>query len=146
MKMGCLLHCDTGSLRKHNSSVPCSVLLTNNYAQKLAIGASRPAPTQHTAKNSIYKFSSGFPFKPFLRSLAKKSPQNSPNLRQDCCFIHPPLIFATQSLIKSLQHIKLCINLLSQNLWTLCIFQSRESSSIDSESYFVGVVNKHLNS
>ena len=29
-----------------------------------------------------------------------------------CCFIHPPLIFATQSLIISLQHITLCISLL----------------------------------
>ena len=27
------------------------------------------------------------------------------------CFIHPPLFFATQSLITSLQHIKLCISL-----------------------------------
>ena len=30
-----------------------------------------------------------------------------------CFFIHPPLIFATQSLITELQHIKLCISLLS---------------------------------
>ena len=38
-----------------------------------------------------------------------------------CSFIHLPLIFATQSLIISLQHTKFCINLLSQSLGTLCI-------------------------
>ena len=37
------------------------------------------------------------------------------------CFIHPPLICVTQSLNVLLQHIKLCISLLSQSLWTLCI-------------------------
>ena len=34
-----------------------------------------------------------------------------------CCFIHLPLIFATESLIIALQHIiKLCVSLLSQSL------------------------------
>ena len=31
-------------------------------------------------------------------------------------FVHPPLMFASQSLIISLQYIKLCISLLSQRL------------------------------
>ena len=31
IKMEWLLHCSTGSLRKHKPSVPCSVSLSNNY-------------------------------------------------------------------------------------------------------------------
>ena len=76
--MGWLLHFNTGSLRKHEPSVPCSVSLPNNYVI--------------VKKESTYKFLLGFPFKVILCSLAKKSRQNAH------FFIHPPLIFATHSL------------------------------------------------
>ena len=77
------------------------------------------------SEKSICKLLSGFPFKPFLWSLAKKFTHSvTAN-----CFILPPLIFATQNLM-SLQLIRLCINLLSQSLWTL---------------YIEEVVNKNLN-
>ena len=36
-------------------------------------------------------------------------------------FVHSSLIFASQSLVISLQHIKICISLLSQSLSTLSI-------------------------
>ena len=61
------------------------------------------------------------------------------------CFIHHPLIYATQSLNVLLQHIKLCISLLSQSLWTLCITKCHERSSINnSESYFAEVIRTNL--
>ena len=61
-------------------------------------------------------------------------------------FVHPSLIFATQSLVISLQHIKLCISLFSQSVSTLVITYCHERSSINSESYFAELVSKNLNS
>ena len=61
-------------------------------------------------------------------------------------FVHPSLIFATQSLVISLQHIKLSISLFSQSVSTLVITYCHERSSINSESYFAEVVSKNLNS
>ena len=69
-----MLDCSTGSLRKHKTSVPYSVLLSNNCDCKRNILAYR--------KTSIYKFQSGFAFNAFL-FLAKKCRQNAPTLRQD---------------------------------------------------------------
>ena len=87
-----------GSMRKHKPSVPCSVLLSDNYVIVRAHSRNIEGSTnQHTAKKSAFKFLSGFPFKAFLCSLVKKSLQNAPTLRRNF-FIHPPLIFATQSL------------------------------------------------
>ena len=53
-------------------------------------------------KKQTCKFLSGFPFKAFLRSLAKESTKCTYFVTGHC-FIHPPLIFAVQSLIISLQ-------------------------------------------
>ena len=93
----------------------------------------------HTVKKSAYEFPLRFPFKAFLCSLAKKSWQNS------CSFIHPPLIFATQSLIISLQHIKLCISLFRQCLATLGITYVMKTPVLI-VSYFAEVVSKIHNS
>ena len=127
--MGWLLYCNTNSLRKHSSSVPCSVLLSNNYVIIKASGRNIMASI-NLGKRSVYNFPSDFSLKVFLCSLAKRSPQNASNLWQDVVIYHPK-IFATQSLIILLQLTKLCISLLR---W----------SSINSENYFAEVLNKDL--
>ena len=126
--MGWLLYCNTNSLRKHSSSVPCSVLLSNNYVIIKASG--RNMASINLGKRSVYNFPFDFSLKAFLCSLAKRSPQNASNLWQDVVIYHPK-IFATQSLIILLQLTKLCISLLR---W----------SSINSENYFAEVLNKDL--
>ena len=78
--------------------------------------------------------------------LGKKMSTKCTDFATGCCFIHPALIFSTWNLIISLQHIKLCISLHSQSLWTLYITKCHKKSSINSESYFAKVVNKNLNS
>ena len=99
IEMGWLLHCNTGSFRKHKPSVPCSVLLSNNYVIVLI-----------TAKKSTFKFPSGFLFKAFLRSLTKKSRQNAPTLRQDVVlsihqlYNYSILSFALVCLAKGCKH------------------------------------------
>ena len=82
--MGWLLHCNTGSLRKHETSVPCYVLLSNNYVRV------KKNIVVHSEK-SVYKFGV------FLCSLAKMSAKCS-DFATRCCYIHPPLIFATLSI------------------------------------------------
>ena len=61
-------------------------------------------------------------------------------------FYPSSLIFAIHTLIISPQHIKTCISLFSRSLWTFCINQCHERSSINSKSYFAEVVCKNLNS
>ena len=74
--------CNTGSLRKHKPSVPCFLLLSNNYVIKKACSRNITGSTNLAySEKSTYK--SGFPFIAFLRSLTKKIRQNAPTLRQD---------------------------------------------------------------
>ena len=93
----------------------------------------------------IYKFLSGFPFRVFLCSSAKHVGKMH-WLCNRMLFCPSSFLFATWNLIISLQHIKLCISLHSQSLWTLCIKKCHEKSSINGESYFAELVNKNLNS
>ena len=58
-------------------------------------------------------------FEGFSSSLGKEKSTKCTYFASGHCFIHPPLIFPIQGLIMSLKHAKLCINLLSQSLWTL---------------------------
>ena len=125
--MGCLLHCNPGSLTKHKPSV-CTLFRTAIKQlcdhKRNIIGSANLAI---------------LPFFFWQRKVAKYT-----YFATACCFIHPPLIFATQNLIISLQHIKLYISLLSQRLWILCIIYYHEKSFINSKSYFAEVVKKNL--
>ena len=149
-----LLHCNTGCLREHKPSVPCSVLLSNNFVivkacSKNIMGSTDPACSEKVDLEVPVRLSfQGLPSFLDAEKSAKcsyfasvdtgrklnvhKTFRRYPgrllnvlftfNLRPvstgatGCCFIHPSLIFATGSLIISLQHINLCISLLSQSL------------------------------
>ena len=113
-----LLHYNTGCLREHKPSVPCSFLLSNNFVivkacSKNIMGSTNLVYNQRVNLKVPVRLSfQGLPS--FLE--AEKSAKCS-YFATGYCFIHPPLIFATESLIVSLQHIiKLCISLLSQSL------------------------------
>ena len=83
---GSFHHCNTGSLRRHKLSAQCSVLPWNNYVIVKA--------------SSCWAF-----FQCFPSLLGKEKSAKCIYFEKGCWFIHPALIFATQSLIKSLQHI-----------------------------------------
>ena len=139
---GWFLHCNTGSLKKHKPSVPCSVLLSNNYMIVKACTRNIKGSTNLAySENVNLEVPARLPFQSFPSYLGKEKFTKCIYFATGRCFIHPPLIFTTQSLIISLQHIKLRISLLSQSLWTLC-----KRSSVNSESYSVEVVSKNLNS
>ena len=124
-----LLHCNTGCLREHKSSVPCSVLLWNNFVivkacSKNITGGTDLACSEKVNKKLPVRLS--FQGLPLFLDAAKSA--KCSYFATGCCFIHPPLIFVTESLIISAQHnynttiiIKLCIGLLSESLWTLGI-------------------------
>ena len=118
LKNGWLLHCNTGSLRRYEASVSCFISLSNNYETVKAcsknITCSINQGSQST--NSCQAFLSKSSFIPCQKKSAK-----CPYFATGRCFIHPSLIFATQSLVMSLQHIQLCISLVSQSLGTLCV-------------------------
>ena len=126
-------------------AVPCSVLLSNNYViveacSKNIMGSTNLAYSQKSqAKSSCQIFFKGLPLFHGKEKLAESS---CPTTR---CFIHPPLIFATQRLIVSVQHITLCISLLSQSLSTWYYLMSWKILYY-SESYFAEVVCKNLHS
>ena len=115
---GWFLHCNTGSLRKHKPSVPCFVLLSNSYmivkacTRNINLAYSENVNLEVPVRLSAQTLSS---------FLGKEKSTKCIYFATGPCFIHPPLIFATQSLIISLQHIKLCISLLKQSLRTVCI-------------------------
>ena len=114
---GCFLQCSTGSLRKHKSCVLCSILLSNNYVivkfcSRNIKGSTNLAYSENVNLQVPVRLS--FQCPPSF--LGKEKSAKSTYFAKGPCFIHPPLIFATQILIKSLQHIKLCISLLNQSL------------------------------
>ena len=118
---GWFLHYNTGYQRYHRPSVPCSVLLSNNYVII--------KPCSRNIKDSInlaYRENVNIEvpvrlsFQSLPSFLGKNKPTKCTYFPMRCCFIHPPLIFVTQSLI-SREHITLCISLLNQSLLTFCI-------------------------
>ena len=118
--MGWLFHWNTGSLRKHEPSVPCSISLSNNYVTVKACsrnitGSTNLAYSEKVNLQVPFRLS----FQALPSFLGKEKPAKCTYFATGRCFIHPPLIFATQSLIISRQHIKFCISLLNQSLWTL---------------------------
>ena len=123
IKMWWLLNCNTGYLRKHKPSVPCFVLLSNNFVivkacSKKTMGSTDLAYSKKVTLNVPIRFF--FQDLPSFLDTEKSAKCNY--LVTGCCFIHPPLIFFTDSLIILLQDIaKLCISLLGQSAWTVGI-------------------------
>ena len=98
--MGWLLHCNTGSLRKHKPSVPCSILLSNNY---VIIKACSSISLDYSKKVNLKVFVR-LSFHDLPSFLGKEKFAKCTYFVTGHCFIHPPLICATQSLIISLLH------------------------------------------
>ena len=117
IKMSWLLNCNTGSLRKHKPSVPCSVLISNNYVIVKTCSRNITGSTDLAYSEKVnLQVSVQLSFQSLPSFLVKEKSATCTYFATRRYFIHPPLIFATQSLIISLQHIKLCISLLSQSL------------------------------
>ena len=120
--MGWLLHSNIDSLRKHKPSVSCSILLSNNYVILKACGRNITGSTNLAYSKKVnLKVPVRLSFQGLPSFLDKEKLAECTYYVKGCCFIHLPLIFATQRLIISLQHIKLCISLLSQSFGILCI-------------------------
>ena len=110
---GLFLHCTTGSLRKHKPSVPCSILLSNNYVIIKPCRRNIKGSTNLAySKNVTLEVPVRLSFQSLPLFLGNEKSTKCTYFATGCCFIHPSLIFATQSLIMSLQHIMLCISLL----------------------------------
>ena len=113
-----LLHYNTDSLRKHKPSLPCSLLLSNNYVIIKACSGNIMGSVQR--KSQLTSSRQTFLSRPSFVSWQIKV--DKIDLLCDRTLFYPSSInFVTQSLIISLQHIELCISLLSQSLWILCI-------------------------
>ena len=98
--MVCLLHCNTCSLRKHKPSVPCSVLLSNNYVIVKACSRNITASTNLAYSEKVnLQVSVRLSYQGLLSFLGKEKSAKCTYLATGRCFIHPPLIFAAQSLI-----------------------------------------------
>ena len=134
--MGWLLLCNTGSLRKHKPFVPCSVSLSNNYVIVKAFSKNITGSTNLAFSKKVnLQVPVRFSFQGLPLFLGKEKSVKCTYFGKGSCSIYPPLIFTTQRLIISPQHIKLCISLFSQSLWTFGITWCHERSSINSESY-----------
>ena len=119
---GWFLHCNTGSLRKHKSFVLCSILLSNNYVIIKACSRNIKGSTNLAySKNINLQVPIKLSFQSLLLFPGKEKLIKCTYFATRRWCIHLPLIFTTQSLIISLQYIKLCISLLSQSMWTLSI-------------------------
>ena len=162
-----LLHCNTGCLNKYKPSVPCSILLSNNfvivkaYSKNIMDSTDLAYSEKVNLKVLVWLSFQGLPLfldtekstkcryfasvdtghKLNVHKTFRRCPGHLLNILctfdlhpvfigvTGCSFIHPSLpppathlIFATESLIISLQHIvNLCISLLSQCLWTVGI-------------------------
>ena len=119
---GWFLPCYTGPLRKYKPSVPCSVLLSNNYLTVKACNRNIKSSINLVyTENVNLKVHVRISFQSLPLFLGKEKSAKCSYFATGHCFIHLPLSFATLSLIISLRLIKLCISLHSQSLWTLCI-------------------------
>ena len=116
------VHCNTGSLRKHKPSVPCSILLSNIYVTVQACSRNITSSTNLANREKVnLQVPIRLSFQGRSSFLGKEKSAKYTYIGSGCYYVHPPLIFAIQSLITSLKHIELYISLLSQSLWTLCI-------------------------
>ena len=98
--MSWLLNCNTGCLRKHKPSVPCSVLLSSNFVTVKACSKKTMGSTDLSYSEKVnlkVPVSLSFQGLPSFVDTEKSSKFSYFVIR--CCFIHPPLIFATESLI-----------------------------------------------
>ena len=79
---GWFLHYNTGYLRKHKPSVPCSVLLSNNYVIIKPCSRNIKGRTNLAYSENV---NLEVPVRLSFQNLplAKESPQNAPTLRQD---------------------------------------------------------------
>ena len=117
MRMGWLLHCNTGSLRRHKPFVPSSVLISNNYVIVKACSRNITGSTNLAySENVNLQVPVRLSFQSFPSFLGKQKSTKCTYFSTERCFIHYLLNFATQGLVISLQHIKLCISLFSQSL------------------------------
>ena len=109
--MGWLLHCNTGSTGKHKPSVPCSILLSNNYV--IVKGTLWAAPIQGTAKNqstsSNQAFLSRLSFVPSERKVGKM------HLLCDKMLLYPSSINFCYSEINDITAALVCLAKVSQH-------------------------------
>ena len=114
---GWFLHCSTGTPRRHKSSVLCSTLLSNNYVIiKPCIRNIKGSTNLAYSKSVNLEVPVRLSFQSLLLFCVKEKSTKCTYTVTGHCFIHPPLIFVTQGLIVSLQHIMICISLLNQSL------------------------------
>ena len=104
MMMEWLLHWNTGSLRKHKPSLPCSILLSTNYVTVKACSRNITGSTNlaYNEKANL-QVPVRLSFQGLPSFLGKGKSTKCTYFVTGHCFIHPPLIFAVQSLIISLQ-------------------------------------------
>ena len=108
--MGWLLLCNTGFQRKYKPFVPCSLLLSNNYVIVKAFSRNITGSTNLVFSKKVnLQLPVGLSIQGLPLFLGKEKLVYCTYFAKGCCFIDPPLIFATQSLIISPQHIKLCV-------------------------------------
>ena len=135
--MGWLLHCNTGSLRKHKPSLPCSILLSNNYV--IIKTCIRNIKGQHQSrlqqKSQLKSFRQAFlswpSFIPWQRKVCKM------HILCNRTLFYPSSLnscYSELNYLTTAYNISLCISLLSQ------------SFPINNESYLVEVVSESLNS
>ena len=112
-----LLHCNTGCLREHRP-LPCSVLLSNYLVIVKACSTNAMGSNDLAYSKKVnLKVPVRLSFQGLPSFLDTEMSAKCSYFATGCCFIHPTLIFATENLIMSLQHIiKLFISLLSQSL------------------------------
>ena len=98
--MGWLLFCNTGSLRKHKPFLLFSVLLSNNYLIVKAFSRNITGSTNLAFSKKVnLQVLARLSFQGLPLFLGKEKSTKCTYFAKWCCFIHPPLIFATQSLI-----------------------------------------------
>ena len=116
------VHCSTGSLKKHKPSIPCYISLSSIYMTIKACSRNITSSTNLAYREKVnIQVSVRLSFQGLSSFFDNEKSTKCTYCVSGRCFIHPLLIFAIQSLIRSLKHTKLCISLLSQSLWALCI-------------------------
>ena len=110
--MGWLLHCNTGYLKRYKPSVRFRIAINcviEIACSKDIMGHTNLAYSEKANLQVPIRLS----FLGLPMFLGKEKSAKSTDFATGCCFI--------QSLIISLQHLKLCISLLNQSLGTLGI-------------------------
>ena len=95
-----LLNCNTGCLRKHKPSVLCSVLLSSNFVIVKACTKKTMGSTDLAYSKKVnLKFPVSLSFQGLPSFVDTEKSSKFSYFVTRCCFIHPPLIFASDSLI-----------------------------------------------